>query len=295
MSKSSFAWPDGKKFALCLTHDVDRVRKQWWHCLYYFAKTKKVHHLECLFTREEEPYWNFERIMDIEERYGVRSTFFFLNERKRVEVFKPYTYPIAFGSYDISDPAVARIIRELSKGGWEVGVHGSYDSYLDRNLLAEEKKRLEDVLGGPVHGIRQHYLNLKIPDTWELQRDVGFKYDASFGYRDRVGFREGRDQPFRPLGNGFLVIPLTIMDGPLFASSASVGEAWSKCKELIDYCEENGALLTVLWHSNRFNEKEWPGQEVVYGKIIEECQRRSAFIGRAKDIVGVFSSRCKER
>jgi len=89
MSKVYFAWPEGKKFALCLTHDVDRIRKEWWHCLYYFAKTKRMYHLRSLFPQSEDSYWNIERIMNIEDRYGVRSTFFFLKESKKLEVFKP--------------------------------------------------------------------------------------------------------------------------------------------------------------------------------------------------------------
>lgn len=284
MGCSSFVWPNCKRFALCLTHDVDRVKKEWWHCLYYFVKTRRIYHLRSLFPQKEDPYWNFERIMDIEEKYGVRSTFFFLNECKKVEVFKPITYPLAFGNYDISDPGIVGIIKKLYESGWEVGVHGSYDSYASKKLLIKEKEEFERVLGHPVYGIRQHYLNLKVPNTWKIQRDVGFKYDASLGYRDKVGFREGRELPFKPFNDDFLIIPLAIMDGPLFTSSRSVDDAWHKCKELINYCEKKGALLTILWHNNRFDEKEYPGQAEVYENIIEECQKRNAFIGRAIDI-----------
>jgi len=58
----SMCWPDGKRFALCLTHDVDRVDKAWWHCAYYFWNTRSVYHLKSLFTRgKDRPYWNFEK------------------------------------------------------------------------------------------------------------------------------------------------------------------------------------------------------------------------------------------
>lgn len=278
-------WPDGKKFALCLTHDIDRVHKSWWHCAYYFLKTQDTYHIKSLFTRKREmPYWNFETIMSIEQKYGVYSTFFFLDESKKTNIFNPSTYKLTFGNYKINDPKIVEIIKKLDSGGWEIGVHGSYDSYLSKDLLIKEKATLEKILGKHVLGVRQHYLNLNIPRTWAIQKEVGFKYDASFGYRDKVNFREGKDIPFKPIGDGFLEIPLTIMDGPLFESSKNIEDAWQKCQELIDYSEKTGALLTVLWHNNRFNEKEYPGQTWLYEKIILECQKRGAWVATGKEI-----------
>jgi peptidoglycan/xylan/chitin deacetylase (PgdA/CDA1 family) len=281
-------WPEDKKFALCLTHDVDRVHKSWWHCAYYFAKTGRPYHLKSLFTKgKERPYWNFERIMALEEKHGVRSTFFFLNETKKLEIANFETYKLSLGNYALKDPSIVEIIRKLDEGGWEVGVHGSYDSYKNKELLSREKKEMEMILGKYLEGIRQHYLRLEIPKTWKIQKEIGFKYDASFGFRDRVDFREGKFLPFKPIGGDFVVIPLAIMDGPLFDSSKDIGDAWQKCEKMIKFAEKNGALITVLWHNNRFNEDECPGQTEIYVKIIRECRKRSAWICRCKDILGV--------
>ena len=48
---------------------------------------------------------------------------------------------------------------------------------------------------------------------------------------------------------------------------------------------KKGALLTVLWHNNRFNENEYPGQARVYEKIIEESMKRGAWVATGKDIL----------
>lgn len=288
-------WPDGHRFALCLTHDVDRVDKSWWHCIYYFLKTKDPYQLRSLLTRyRDRPYWNFEKIMRIEERYGVRSTFFFLNESKRVDLLHPHTYALALGNYKIYDKKIIEIIRILDAGGWEIGVHGSFDSYFSEKKLLSEKNALEKILNKPIRGIRQHYLNLNIPDTWILQKNVGFRYDASFGLRDRADFREGGHLPFFPLGDKFLEIPLAIMDGPLFANSNSIEEAWNRCKQLIDVSEKQGFLLTILWHNNRFDDREYPGQARVYEKIINECKMRDAWIATGSDIYEWWATRGHE-
>lgn len=278
-------WPDEHPFALCLTHDVDKIDKRWWHCLYYFMTTRNPYQLKSLITkRKERPYWNFERILEIERKHEVKSTFFFLNESKRPNILRPSSYKLSLGYYDIHDPRVVELIKQLHKDGWEIGVHGSFDSYRNKAMLAKEKEELENIIGCPICGIRQHYLNLDIPVTWRLQREAGFRYDASFGFRDKVGFRDDRLLPFRPFDDDFLVIPLAIMDGPLFLTSKNIGHAWERCKQLIDYVEKNNGLLTILWHNNRFNEKEYSGQSEVYERILVECKRRGAWIAPCRDI-----------
>lgn len=284
-------FPSGKKFGICLTHDVDRIDKKWWHCIYYFMKTKRFYHIKTLLTKwKNNPYWNFDKIMALEDRYGVRSTFFFLNETKKLELLNPKTYPLSLGYYDINDPNVVNIIRELDENGWEVALHGSYDSYKNEDLLLKEKKTLEKILGKKVIGVRQHFLNLDIPNTWQIQKEVGFKYDASFGFRDRVGWRDRKYLPFRPFEeDDFLVIPLTIMDVALERSSKSLKEAVEKVEAILKYAERRGCLVTVLWHQRVFNEKEFPGWSKIYEKIIREGIRKQAWFGTCREVYDLLS------
>jgi len=234
---------------------------------------------------KEEPYWNFERIMEIENKYGVKSTFFFLHETKSIDLLQPKNWALSLGRYNFfHDEKISEIIQRLHDNGWEIGLHGSYDSYKNKDMLAQEKKLLEDVVGDEIVGIRQHYLNLEIPQTWKIQEEVGFKYDASFGSNYEIGFREGKYLPFHPFNDSFLVIPLTIMDSALFRNSKSIEEAWVKCEDLINQAEKRGALLTVVWHQRVFNEKEFPGWSKVYKKVIQECIRRDAWVTKAMDI-----------
>lgn len=221
--------------------------------------------------------------MNIEEKFGVRSTFFFLNESKRTNIFRPSTFKLTLGNYSIHDPRIVKIIRQLDALGWEIAVHGSYDSYDDPDMLKKEKTTLESILSKPIIGVRQHYLRLKIPNTWAYQKKAGFLYDSSYGYTDRVGHREGRHIPFAPDNDNFIVLPLTIMDGPLF-SNFSLEDAWKRCNALIEDAENNNSLLNILWHNNRFNDDEFPGQTKVFEKIISECLDRGAWVAPCRDI-----------
>ena len=262
-------------FKICLTHDVDRTRKTFQYL------THDIRHLRLgklrTLVNGTRPYWQFERIMDIEETYGVRSTFFFLHESIPFEPFNPSNWKLSLGRYSLREPEIKRIIRELDAGGWEIGLHGSYNSYKDIGLLKTEKSVLEDVLGKKVKGIRQHYLNLDIPETWQLQREAGFEYDASYGKKRDIGWKENKYQPFVDESSGMYVIPLVLMECYLFSKAHNYPEkAWQLTRNLMDEAEKNNALFTVLWHQRMFNEEEFPGYAYVYRKIIEEGKERNA-------------------
>jgi len=59
---------DNYEFALCLTHDVDRVHKNF-QSPYYAWKERDLSHLKHLVT-SENPWWNFEEIMELEDELG---------------------------------------------------------------------------------------------------------------------------------------------------------------------------------------------------------------------------------
>ena len=236
--------------------------------------------------KHKNPYWNFEKIMEIERKYGVRSTFFFLEESKKFD-FNPKSIPLCFGYYSFDD--VKDIIQKLSSEGWEIGLHGSYDSYRDINLLRKEKRRLEKIAGIRVKGVRQHYLNLNIPNTWKIQKKVGFKYDSSFGFNEKTGWRDEKLLPFKPFNDDFLVIPLTIMDVALMREAKfNINIAKEIIKNHLRYAKKRGAVVTVLWHQRVFNDKEFPGWADLYKFIIREGKNMDAWFVKCEDIYEVF-------
>jgi len=280
-----FIWPDNKQFAVCLTHDVDRIKKTYQ----YLTTSKTGNYLRLRQLVEfGNPYWHFPTIMKIEDKFDVRSTFFFLQESKKPNLLRPKEWVLSGGKYKFKDKKVSDIIRALDRNGWEIGLHGSYESCRHEHLLREEKEALEQVLGARATGIRQHYLNLDIPRTWQIQQKVGFLYDASFGFREQVGFRDEKYLPFYPLEEPFLEIPLSLMDGALFSSCDSEDATWGECLNLIKTAERQKGLLTVLWHQRVFNEEEFPGWSKVYTRIIKECMKRGAYFGTCKDIYDLW-------
>lgn len=268
---------------VAITHDVDRIKKSYQYFT-HFAKSVKnknyryaLYHLQTIFCKE--PYWTFPQIIKIESELNIKSTFFFLNESIKYNLFKKDTWKLALGRYNIYNKKLGTAIRWLDDNGWEIAVHGSFNSYKDYELLKKEKSILENIVGHEIIGVRQHYLNL-FDKTWEFQDKAGFKYDSSYGYNENIGFKKGKYNVFFPLNNQFMVIPMVIMDNPFVHNC---NNNWKVFLNLLNVSEQNDVLLVLNWHSNNFNEKEFAGYVSSFKAIINECLKRNAKFYRLCD------------
>ena len=286
------AWPEAKQFVLCLTHDVDRVYKTFQY-LPSAIKHLRAGNLSGLARQAKSflsehgktnPYWNFNRIMELENELEVKSTFFFLDESGNVSLFNPKSWILFAGRYNIDNPEIMEMIKELQRNGFELGTHGSYHSYKDAELLKREKRKLGGILNEDVSGIRQHYLNFDSKATFKIQESAGFKYDSTLGFSQYIGFRRGTCYPFYPLlDNGqqasLLEIPLVIMDSALAGRNP-----FEDCVEIMQTVKRYGGVLTLLWHQRSFNDEEFPGMADLYRRLIEEAGAQGAWITNARGV-----------
>ncbi|GAB7016037.1 polysaccharide deacetylase family protein [Methanogenium cariaci] len=294
-------WPSGQEFAVCLTHDVDEFTKtyQWVTRPLRFVRGKDFHGLKNQMKslsqrcRGHEPYWTFEEMMRNEQKLGVCSTYFFLKESGKKSLFRPESWHLYGRCHSLQKSRVIELIQKLSEDGHEIGVHGSTFSHADPGLLNREKTELEELLGYHVTGIRQHRLNLTIPETWEYQSETGFLYDTSLGYKaaDGRGFRWGTCFPFHPqAATGMLPlleIPLSLMDITLQDEE----NGWNVCRSAIEQVRNRGGVLTLLWHPAVFNALEYPELGDWYWKIIRACKDDDAWITTGQGIASWWQAR----
>jgi hypothetical protein len=275
--------PDGHEFVLLLTHDVDRPYKTYQAPYYALTDAgNRLHHLRSMLPGRE-PYWQFDTVTSVEESLGVRSAFYFLDEqriwdRSPREWLSARSWQLFGGRYSLSDPEIRQVIHELHDGGWEVGLHGSYESPRDLDRLASELAGVEAVLGDEVVGGRQHYLNLAVPETWRHYRALGLRYDTSLGSSQEAGFTHGYGLQ-RPFDDEFVVFPLTIMENALPDPGDSFEAAWELCEDLLAEAAENDAVMTVLWHPRVFNVDDFPGYARIYHRLVRTALDRGAWVG----------------
>lgn len=277
---------DDAPFAICLTHDIDSIYQSVLskgvnacRLLRNGDFPRALHTLGQLRSRKI-PLCNFSKIMDLEEKYGAKSTFFFMAENPGDQDY----------SYAIED--IGPEIGEIVDRGWEVGLHGGHRTYLNPQEMRRKKERLEKVTGKPVRGYRNHFLRFRVPDTWEYLSQAGFHYDTTYGYADCVGFRNGMCHPFWPYNLhthreiDIVEIPLIVMDGTFpHYMRMDTHRAWDMIRKLIDAVEKYHGVLTVLWH-NTFMEGE---NGVLYEKILWYCKDRGAWMTNGASLLNKVS------
>ena len=272
----------GARFAVALTHDVDvpwrwtrsgiraaagRLRRGDWREAQALAALP-MHRL-----RGSDPNWCFDRIVRMEKRASVRSTFFLL---------VGHNHPADGPAPEVYERLRPRVIEAVAAGGMEIGLHGSYTAAEDETRLAEEKRRLE-ALAGSVRGQRYHYLRVDPPRNLAPLERLGFAYDSTLGYADGLGFRAGIAHPFRPWSLqedrplDLFEIPLAVMDVTL-AEKRYLGlparAAWDRIATLLDWAAEHGGGFAILWHTDRFDPWTARGWDRLYEQVLAGVRER---------------------
>jgi len=284
-TKSSIYYPENRKFALCLTHDVDYIYPIFTHILASSLCYLKDRNFSKIFSNilwkqfgNKSQYLTFNEIIQLERNYGAKSTFFFLSTNEDIHRFR----------YNIED--VENELGNIIDSGFEVGLHGGYYSYNDAVRINSEKARLEKVLGKKVNGYRNHYLRMKIPNTWETLSKCGFNYDTTYGFSNAVGFRNGLCHPFTPYNNlmkrniDILELPLNIMDSALLRSGRSIEGAWEIFKNLLGSVEECRGVLNLNWHNDVFGSYFKKDQKKLYERILKYCHDRDAWLTNCTEL-----------
>lgn len=231
---SKAKWPEAKPSAVCVTHDVDNVRRSLSHIL---ARRDRfsTKDLVLAFLGLRSLYDNVRHVARLERERGIRSTFYFLTSE-----------------YDLRQ--LAREVESLRKGGWEVGLHGDLGTHDSKEKMEQALGKFEAALGFRPQGVREHYLQFDFTKTWRVLEDAGFRYDTTVGNRDRLGFRAGLCTPFHPPDENWkpmriIELPLVLMDTTLWGYlKMSEGDGLQRAKEMADLVSKAGGLFTLLWH-----------------------------------------------
>lgn len=96
----------------------------------------------------------------------------------------------------INSTAMKRYLT-LHKERFKIGLHPSFAAGDKQDLSAHEKQNLEKALKQEIKSSRQHYLRLRIPQTYFLLSSLGIQEDYSCGFPNSTGFRAGTVRCFR--------------------------------------------------------------------------------------------------
>jgi len=202
----------------------------------------------------------FDWIMDQSEKHGLTSAFYFICGR---------TDSSKDADYEPEHPAIRDLMRRIHARGHEIGLHPSYNSFQNPEVIQHEANRLRTIMQGENIrqdiGGRMHYLRWEHPKTLQAWNDAGMSYDSTLGYADLPGFRCGTCFEY-PAFNPVTEKTLNIRIRPLIAMECTVIDdrylglgytenALAEFIKLKKACENVNGCFTLLWHNSHFLNK----------------------------------------
>ncbi len=200
----------------------------------------------------------FNYLMTLAEANNISMFFYFIcdNTAGRID-----------GNYSMDDSNILRLIKEINSRGHQIGMHGSYNTFLDMAQLKKEYNILMDVIkkldiNQQLIGSRQHYLRYRTSETIRHLNSVGLDFDSSLSYADHVGFRSGTCYEYT-MYDVQQRCKLNIKERPLIAMEASVlsssymnkgytEEALNIFVSLRKECQKYNGDFVLLWHNSYF-------------------------------------------
>lgn len=207
-------------------------------------------------------------------------------EKKQSESKLSFLYFVNLGDYSRFDknlsaanPAMKRLLKCINEYA-PVGIHPSYFSNESPLKFAKETESLENLLGQPITKSRQHYLKIKMPDTYQRLLNEGIKEDYSMGYGMQPGFRAGACTPFQWFDlsknkvTSLKVYPITFMEGTFGEDLAMTPSQASKAmSEYTDVVKKHNGYFLCIWHNQTVNDHFfWKGWRSVFEQMIEKIK-----------------------
>lgn len=215
--------------------------------------TKQLHNMD--------PHNTFDWLMDLSEKHGLTSAFYFMCGR---------TDKTKDADYEVDNKIILNLMNKIYLRGHEIGLHPSYGTFNKPLLLKQEADRLRSVLSSlninSEIGGRMHYLRWEQPTTLQAWEDAGLTYDSTLCYADIPGFRCGTCFEY-PAFNHLTQKMLNLRIRPLIAMECTIiderylnlgyGEqSLNKFLELKDKCRQVNGCFTLLWHNSHFTNRE---------------------------------------
>ncbi len=258
-------------FKIIPTHDVDRAFKYYEasftenikESLIDIIKRKSIktfiqRNKSYLFNGKGDPFNTYDWLIEQSEKRNLQSIFYFKNHL--IDNEKDV-------AYNIKSKALKNIFLNIDKKGHVIGFHPSYETYTNYKLMLKEAQDFREYLlklnvKQEISHIRQHYLRYQNPTTSEIQSKIGFSFDSTIGFLNKIGFRRGTCHPF-PIFNltkrfemNLIEYPLIVMDITLFTETDKWEDRYDLVFKIISKCKQFKGNFIFLWHNEYLYNEE---------------------------------------
>jgi len=276
-------WPDGRRAAIALTHDVDYpLPVRWLEPVRVVARNGAAGiGPGFAVAAGRRHHWHFRSWMDLERSFGARSAFYFSAVQGSL-VGRVLGTPDVF--YDVRGARFQGVLREIAEAGFEIGLHMSYRACESAGEIGRQRRRLEAVAGREVLGGRHHYWRLLPGDPAATLREherAGLDYDCSLFHDRYAGWRRATSWPFFPYDRGerrqlrTLQVPTGWMDDQSYGMRRfNPGAPDALLDELLDTAVAQRGCMAVDVHEYVFDPRLFPGWANTYRRLLEHAAGR---------------------
>lgn len=290
-------WPDGKRWAMAITHDLDVV--SMWPAFTGMRLAELARKgdavraasvvASALASIGRDPVFRAaQRLLDVERALGVRSTWFVIAGTPTIATMRTGDV-----TYAPESPRARRIIAGATSAGHELGLHGSFSSFVSTDTFAQQRSRLAALTGAPARGVRQHFLRMRPGVSHVAMAAAGFAYDSTFGFSERNGFRLGvadvipvwDDRGQRPLD--LQEVPFVWMDRALSKHRGIEDPSvWiDDALAIATACRDVDGVWNGIWHPNLDPALGFPGAPQGFASLLAGLMSQSPWSATLHDIV----------
>lgn len=217
---------------------------------------------------ENDPAFTFNTIINNDKRIPNAEKIYFIKAAKKVIGFDYPGYSLYNKDFKYFSNKV------LSIPNTTFGLHTSYQSGENTNLVKYEYNKLQDAVSFDIKYNRWHYLRIPAPTEMNVLHDNGITDDFSVCYADTIAYRLGTTRavnyinPMTKEVSKLVLHPLSIMDVTLNNyMNLPYDDAFCLCKKTIDTIKFHTGDICLLWHNTSFSSQTY--HQELYKKVID--------------------------
>lgn len=276
--KFSLSAVHNSQFTFVPTYDIDIAYKYLHH-----SSLKKIGKIISLMMKGEwsevkesvgvlrkktnDSFDTYSWLDTLHKKYQLQPLYFFLLAEKRKGHDK---------NISPNNKAMQGLIQQHGSK-YSMGIHPSWQSGDDENILHNEIELLKNISGSQVTVSRQHYIRMQFPFTYRLLIKYGITDDYSLGYGSINGFRASYTLPFywydleKEEQTSLLLHPFCYMEAnSFFEQHYTAGQASEELQQYFDTVKKvNGTLITIFHNHFVTEEPQWIEWRKMYESFLE--------------------------
>ena len=262
------------EFKTILSYDIDIAwsykNKGLLRNIGGFLKNFDVERLKVMMGLKKDPFDAFQFMDDLHKNIHTEIIYFFLVAQ-------------SISKYDKNISPENKQMKELiqsTSAKYKVGLHPSWKSNNYQTILNNEKEAIENICRKYISCSRQHYIQFKLPDTFDNLIKAGIEKDFSIGYGSINGFRASFAGSFywyhlkEEQTTSLRLFPFCFMDANSFYEQYQ--DAKNTSIELMHYkteCQKVNGLFISIFHNNFLGtDKQFAGWAAMYAEFISQLQ-----------------------